>query len=77
MLIRNARIVTRDEIFTGVVRVEDGKIRDVGRGTTAAPEAEDWDGDYLLPGLIELHTDNLEKHLVPAPAYSGTRMPPS
>ena len=67
MLIRNARIVTRDEVFTGVVRVEDGVIRDVERGTTSAREAEDWDGDYLLPGLIELHTDNLEKHLAPRP----------
>ncbi|MEW9581623.1 alpha-D-ribose 1-methylphosphonate 5-triphosphate diphosphatase [Paraburkholderia sp. DGU8] len=67
MLIRNARIVTRDEVFTGVVRIEDGKLRDVERGTTSAPEAEDWNGDYLLPGLIELHTDNLEKHLVPRP----------
>jgi alpha-D-ribose 1-methylphosphonate 5-triphosphate diphosphatase len=67
MLIRNARIVTRDEVFTGVLRVEDGVIRDVEHGTTAAREAEDWDGDYLLPGLIELHTDNLEKHLAPRP----------
>ena len=67
MLIRNARIVTRDEVFTGVVRIEDGKIHDVERGTTSAREAEDWDGDFLLPGLIELHTDNLEKHLVPRP----------
>lgn len=67
MLIRNARIVTRDDVFTGVVRIEDGKIHDVERGTTSAREAEDWDGDYLLPGLIELHTDNLEKHLAPRP----------
>ena len=77
MLIRNARIGTRDEVFTGVICIEDGVMRDVARGTTSAREAEDWHGDYLLPGLIELHTDNLEKHLVPAPAYSGTRMPPS
>ncbi|MGA3248145.1 MAG: alpha-D-ribose 1-methylphosphonate 5-triphosphate diphosphatase [Paraburkholderia sp.] len=67
MLIRNARIVTRDEVFTGVMRIEDGRIHDVERGTTSAREAEDWDGDYLLPGLIELHTDNLEKHLAPRP----------
>ena len=67
MLIRNARIVTRDEVFTGVVHVEDGTIREVERGTTSAREAEDWNGDYLLPGLIELHTDNLEKHLAPRP----------
>ncbi|WP_233836049.1 alpha-D-ribose 1-methylphosphonate 5-triphosphate diphosphatase [Paraburkholderia sp. ZP32-5] len=67
MLISNARVVTRDEVFTGVVRVEDGVIRDIERGATSARDAEDWDGDYLLPGLIELHTDNLEKHLAPRP----------
>jgi alpha-D-ribose 1-methylphosphonate 5-triphosphate diphosphatase len=67
MLIRNARVVTRDEEFAGTVRIEDGVIRDVERGSTSAREAVDWDGDYLLPGLIELHTDNLEKHLAPRP----------
>ena len=67
MLIRNARIVTRDEVFTGVVRIVDGMIHDLERGTTSARDAEDWEGDYLLPGLIELHTDNLEKHLAPRP----------
>ncbi len=67
MLIKNARVVTRDEAFLGVVRVEDGVIRDVAPGSTSATVAEDWHGDYLLPGLIELHTDNLEKHLAPRP----------
>jgi alpha-D-ribose 1-methylphosphonate 5-triphosphate diphosphatase len=59
--------VTRDEVFNGTLRVEDGRIRELSRGTTSAPEAEDWMGDYLLPGLVELHTDNLEKHLAPRP----------
>jgi alpha-D-ribose 1-methylphosphonate 5-triphosphate diphosphatase len=67
MLIKNARIVTRDEEFVGVVRVENGLIADVARGATSAPDAEDWQGDYLLPGFVELHTDNLEKHLAPRP----------
>ena len=67
MLIKNARIVTRDEEFTGVVRIENGQIAEVDRGTTQAAEAQDWEGDYLLPGLVELHTDNLEKHLAPRP----------
>jgi alpha-D-ribose 1-methylphosphonate 5-triphosphate diphosphatase len=67
MLIKNARIVTCDEEFMGVVRIEDGLLREVAPGTTAAREAEDWDGDYLLPGLVELHTDNIEKHLAPRP----------
>ncbi len=70
MLIKNARIVTRDDVFTGVVRIVNGVIREVERGTTSAPDAQDWDGDYLLPGLIELHTDNLEKHLLPRPGVS-------
>ncbi|SAK44731.1 phosphonate metabolism PhnM protein [Caballeronia arationis] len=67
MLIRNARIVTRDEEFIGVVRIEDGRITEVAPGGTSAREAEDWNGDYLLPGLVELHTDNIEKHLSPRP----------
>lgn len=67
MLIKNARVVTRDEEFIGVVRIENGLIGEVARGTTSAADAEDWQGDYLLPGLVELHTDNLEKHLAPRP----------
>ena len=66
-IIRNARIVTADEEFTGSLTVEDGIIRSVDRGDTSAPGAEDWAGDWLMPGLVELHTDNLEKHLVPRP----------
>jgi alpha-D-ribose 1-methylphosphonate 5-triphosphate diphosphatase len=34
--------------------------------------AVDLEGDFLLPGLVELHTDNLEKHVAPRP---GVRWP--
>ena len=66
-IIRNARIVTADEEFTGSVVIEDGIIRRVDAADTSVPGAEDWAGDWLMPGLVELHTDNLEKHLVPRP----------
>ena len=66
-MIKNARIVAADEEFTGTVVIEAGLIRSVDRGNTAAPGAEDWAGDWLMPGLVELHTDNLEKHLSPRP----------
>lgn len=66
-VIRNARIVTASEEFTGCVVIEGDTLRSVERGTTSLPDAEDWGGDWLLPGLVELHTDNLEKHLVPRP----------
>lgn len=67
MLIKNARIVTPDEDFIGVVSIQDGLISDLAQGTTSAADAQDWQGDYLVPGLVELHTDNLEKHLSPRP----------
>jgi len=66
-IIRNARIVTPDASFVGCVVVDGDTIRSVDPGSTAAMDAENWDGDWLLPGLVELHTDNLEKHLVPRP----------
>ncbi|KVE39924.1 alpha-D-ribose 1-methylphosphonate 5-triphosphate diphosphatase [Burkholderia sp. TSV86] len=67
MLITNARVVTRDDVFVGTVQLAGGTIRAVSRGTTASRDAQDWGGDYLLPGLVEMHTDNLEKHLAPRP----------
>ena len=66
-IIRNARIVTAAESFVGCVVVEGDTIRSVERNSTAVCGAEDWNGDWLLPGLVELHTDNLKKHLVPRP----------
>jgi alpha-D-ribose 1-methylphosphonate 5-triphosphate diphosphatase len=78
-VIKNAMIVTATEAFTGCLVIEAGLIRSVDRGDTSALGAEDWAGDWLLPGLVELHTDNLEKHLVPRPgvvwnAHSATVM---
>ncbi|HSV81011.1 MAG TPA: alpha-D-ribose 1-methylphosphonate 5-triphosphate diphosphatase [Ramlibacter sp.] len=66
-IIRNARIVTAEETFTGCAIIEGDTIRAIDTGSTSSPAAEDWEGDWLLPGLVELHTDNLEKHLVPRP----------
>jgi alpha-D-ribose 1-methylphosphonate 5-triphosphate diphosphatase len=67
MVLTNARIVTRDEVFLGTVSVKDGRIAALSRDSTIIPGALDCDGDYLLPGLVELHTDNLEKHVTPRP----------
>lgn len=66
-IIRNAQIVTANETFRGCAILEGDTIRAIDTGSTSSPAAEDWEGDWLLPGLVELHTDNLEKHLVPRP----------
>ena len=65
MILTNARVVTRDGLFAGAVAVRDGRIAAVDARPSSLPGAIDLEGDYLLPGLIELHTDNLEKHFVP------------
>jgi len=66
LVLKNARIVRPDEIIDGWIAIADGRIIDFGRG--AGPQAgDDVDGDLVLPGLIELHTDHLEQHLRPRP----------
>lgn len=69
-VLANARIVLADEVVLGSVRLRDGRIAEVAAGATAVAGAEDLGGDYLLPGLIDLHTDHFEKHVLPRP---GTR----
>lgn len=61
----NARIVLDDQIIEGSIQIRDGLIADVSEGSTRA--GEDFGGDYLIPGLIELHTDHLESHYSPRP----------
>ncbi len=63
----NARVVTSTDVFTGTVVVRDGSIHDVSQGRSQLPQADDLEGDFLMPGLIELHTDNLEKYMNPRP----------
>lgn len=67
LILSNARIVLAHEVVHGSVRVQDGRIADVTSGPTAVPGAHDLDGDHLLPGLVEVHTDNLERHVTPRP----------
>ncbi|GAB2572724.1 alpha-D-ribose 1-methylphosphonate 5-triphosphate diphosphatase [Dyella jejuensis] len=65
LALTNARIVLDDSVMHGTLIARNGLIRRVEEGSTQAPGAIDCDGDYLVPGLVELHTDNLEKHLMP------------
>ena len=66
-ILTHAQIVTADQVFIGTVVLRDGLISDVQPGVSQLAKAQNLQGDYLLPGLVELHTDNLEKHLSPRP----------
>jgi alpha-D-ribose 1-methylphosphonate 5-triphosphate diphosphatase len=64
-VLRNACIVLPGEVVTGSLSIRDGLIADVSTNATRA--GEDLGGDYLIPGLVELHTDHLEGHYMPRP----------
>ncbi len=67
-VLANAKIVLADEVIAGSVTLGDGRIADIAEGRAVPPGATDCEGDLLVPGLIELHTDNLERHIQPRPA---------
>ncbi len=72
LVLANARVVLRDEVVHGAVRLVARRIESVtATGRVLAGET-DLEGDYLIPGIVELHTDVLEKHAFPRP---GARWP--
>jgi alpha-D-ribose 1-methylphosphonate 5-triphosphate diphosphatase len=67
----NGRIVTRDAVVPGSLVARDGVVVAID-GHARTGEAIDLAGDFLIPGLVELHTDVLEQHTHPRP---GVRWP--
>jgi len=68
-LLTNAQIVTPDRVIAGgSVAIEGERIVDVSERTyPAAPDVVDLDGRFVLPGLIDLHADNIEREVAPRP----------
>ena len=66
LILKNANLVLADEVVRGAVLIRDGKIADIdmSRGPSGG---EDMNGNYIVPGLVELHTDHLEGHYAPRP----------
>lgn len=67
-ILTNARVVLADDEIDGTVVTQGDAIIAVSEGRSQLPSAIDCEGDFLIPGLIELHTDNLERHVMPRPA---------
>ena len=65
----NAEIVLPDSTLRGTVQVRDGLIASIDAGQSRAAGAIDCGGDLLMPGLIELHTDNMERRIMPRPEH--------
>jgi alpha-D-ribose 1-methylphosphonate 5-triphosphate diphosphatase len=64
-ILTNAILVLPDETLHGTVVVRGQAIADVQPGRSHLPGALDCGGDYLIPGAVDVHTDNLERQVQP------------
>jgi alpha-D-ribose 1-methylphosphonate 5-triphosphate diphosphatase len=60
-------IVTPQGLVRGEVVIRDEAILAVEPRGEASSGALDWSGEWLIPGLVDIHTDNLERHYQPRP----------
>ncbi|MFO1318458.1 MAG: alpha-D-ribose 1-methylphosphonate 5-triphosphate diphosphatase [Burkholderiales bacterium] len=66
--VTNARVVLRDQtVDNAAVLFEDGVVVAVSPERADADEVVSLDGGWLLPGLVDLHCDALEKEIEPRP----------
>lgn len=59
-----ARIVTERGVIAGALELEEGRIAAILPGASPAGSA-DLAGDFLIPGIVDVHTDHVEAHVFP------------
>ncbi|HVY16834.1 MAG TPA: alpha-D-ribose 1-methylphosphonate 5-triphosphate diphosphatase [Rhodopila sp.] len=64
-ILTNAVLVLPAETLLGTIVLCDGAIAEVQPGRSRAAGAVDLDGDTLMPGVVDVHTDNLERQVQP------------
>jgi alpha-D-ribose 1-methylphosphonate 5-triphosphate diphosphatase len=75
LTLTNAKIVLPQESFLGTLRIENSIIKDISKGSSNSLGSIDCQGQYVMPGMVELHTDNLERHLMPRPKTYWSELP--
>ncbi|MEO0372338.1 MAG: alpha-D-ribose 1-methylphosphonate 5-triphosphate diphosphatase [Pseudomonadota bacterium] len=75
MCLANARLVLPDRVTLGAITIEKGLISEITEGHRLPDGATDCAGDFVLPGLVELHTDNVERHIEPRPEVDWPHLP--
>ncbi|MFL5252436.1 MAG: alpha-D-ribose 1-methylphosphonate 5-triphosphate diphosphatase [Rhodopila sp.] len=64
-VLTNAILVLPEEIVPGTIVLRGGAIADVQPGRSYQSSAIDLEGDTIIPGVVDLHTDNLERQVQP------------
>ncbi|MEM6376455.1 MAG: alpha-D-ribose 1-methylphosphonate 5-triphosphate diphosphatase, partial [Pseudomonadota bacterium] len=75
LCLANAQLVLPDRVALGAITIEAGVITEITEGEGVPLGAENCGGDLVLPGLVELHTDNVERHIEPRPAVDWPHLP--
>ncbi|HEY8288932.1 MAG TPA: alpha-D-ribose 1-methylphosphonate 5-triphosphate diphosphatase [Acetobacteraceae bacterium] len=64
-ILTNAVLVLPDSTLSGTIVLTGATIAAIQPGRSTAPGALDLDGDYLVAGAVDVHTDNLERQVQP------------
>jgi alpha-D-ribose 1-methylphosphonate 5-triphosphate diphosphatase len=64
-ILTNAILVLPDSTQHGTIVLQEGQITDIQPGVATTPAAIDLERDYLVAGMVDLHTDNLERQVQP------------
>jgi alpha-D-ribose 1-methylphosphonate 5-triphosphate diphosphatase len=68
LTLANARLILPGGEVQGRITLRGGEIVEIARGAHVPGGAVDCAGDIVTAGLVELHTDNLERHIRPRPS---------
>jgi alpha-D-ribose 1-methylphosphonate 5-triphosphate diphosphatase len=71
-ILTNATLILPTEVVAGTIVLRDGRIAEIQPGRSHAPGATDLGGDHVMPGVVDVHTDNLERQVEPR---AGARWP--
>ena len=64
-ILTNARLVLPDRVMMGSIVLRDGLIAELSDVRSHSRGAIDLAEDFLIPGIVDLHTDNLERQVQP------------
>jgi alpha-D-ribose 1-methylphosphonate 5-triphosphate diphosphatase len=64
-ILTNAILVLPEAVLFGTIVMRDRIIAEIQTGRSHAAGAIDLDGDHVIPGVVDVHTDNLERQVQP------------
>jgi alpha-D-ribose 1-methylphosphonate 5-triphosphate diphosphatase len=65
IVLTHARLVLPAEVVDGTLVLRGDRIAEVQPGRSHLSAALDLGGDHLIPGVVDVHTDNLERQVLP------------